>query len=85
METTLRNRAWRRTQNSLFKAKDLKGKKTTSLKSTWKDCIQVKRWKDMFIRSEKIKRAKQLGFEYPVISKSQRLLMSRDEYKGKSL
>lgn len=39
-------------------------------------CAYVKNWKHMYMRSEKLKRAKQLGFEYPRISRASRLKAS---------
>lgn len=52
-----RSQAWRR-----FQAKTHKHRGMGSDKSEWKS---DKRWKFLYTRSEKIKRAKQLGFEYP--------------------
>ena len=51
-----RNRAWRR-----FKAHVKKGKGQGS-DGKWKP---EKKWKMLYLRSEKLSRAKQLGIEYP--------------------
>jgi hypothetical protein len=52
-----RGRAWRRLQHRMSK-----GKSETSLEIFKPE----KKWKMLYLRSEKLKRAKQLGFEYPV-------------------
>lgn len=51
-----RNRAWRRSVNRL------KNSKGTGCKNYWKP---EKAWKMMYLRSEKLHRAQQLGFKYP--------------------
>jgi hypothetical protein len=51
-----RGRAWRRLQHRMSK-----GKSETSLEIFKPE----KKWKMLYLRSEKLKRAKQLGFEYP--------------------
>lgn len=57
-----RNRAWRRLQAY---AHNGSGMGTCEL---WKP---EKKWKHMYLRSEKLSRAKQLGFDYPIKSPSQ--------------
>jgi hypothetical protein len=54
--TNIRDRAWRR-----FKSKVNK-KRGMSSKEKWKP---EKKWKLVYLRSAKLSRAKQLGFEYP--------------------
>lgn len=51
-----RNRAWRRFKNHLKK------RKGQGTEEKWKP---EKKWKMMYLRSEKIARAKQLGIDYP--------------------
>ena len=65
--TILRNRAWRR-----FKARLNKGcaSKNSSNSSSEK---REKNWKLLYFRKNKLARAKQLGFEYPVKSERQLL------------
>ena len=51
-----RNRAYRRFKNRIKKGK---GQGTKNI------CKPEKKWKMIYIRTNKILRAKQLGFEYP--------------------
>ncbi len=52
-----RGRAWRR-----FKSQSKPRKNSSSSSQKWKP---EKNWKFMYLRSEKLARAKQLGIEYP--------------------
>lgn len=54
-----RNKGWR---------KDISKKKQISKRSDHKNKLVEKNWKLLYIRSEKLKRAKQLGIEYPIKS-----------------
>lgn len=54
---TERGRAWRRLHNRMNR-----GKNESSLEIFKPE----KKWKMLYLRSEKLKRAKQLGFDYPV-------------------
>ena len=45
------------------------------------DWPREKRWKDMYTRGEKLARAKQLGFEYPVITERQLVQAQESERK----
>ena len=51
-----RTRAWRRFKNHVHRNKGM------GSNELWKP---IKNWKDLGTRSQKILRAKQLGFEYP--------------------
>lgn len=53
----LRGRAWRRSKT--------KAKSRMNCATTEKQWISEKNWKLMYTRSEKLRRAKQLGVEYP--------------------
>ncbi len=53
----LRNRGWRRTKT---RTKSRKGSDVNE-----KQWISEKNWKLMYTRAEKLRRAKQLGIEYP--------------------
>lgn len=59
-----RNRAWRRAQSWTNNGKGM------GSEDTWKP---EKKWKLMYIRSEKMARARQLGFDYPIRSTLQLL------------
>ncbi|WP_228553153.1 hypothetical protein [Pseudoalteromonas sp. PPB1] len=56
MMNILRNKAWRR-----FKAKVKSRKNNETTEKQWS---AEKNWKLMYTRSEKLRRAKQLGIEY---------------------
>lgn len=57
------NNKEKRAKRILYKKQD------KSLNQAKRDkCIFSKNWKHLSLRSEKLKRAKQLGFEYPVKS-----------------
>lgn len=62
-----RSRAWRRFVNELSKGKGM------GSKEIWKP---EKNWKMLYMRSEKLSRAKQLCFEYP--RKSYRQLIEKE-------
>jgi len=51
-----RTRAWRRFEDWVNKSKGM------GTEEKWKP---EKKWKMVYLRSEKLSRAKQLGFEYP--------------------
>lgn len=51
-----RNRAWRRFKNTVNQHKGM---------GTGELFKPEKNWKQVYLRSEKLNRAKQLGFEYP--------------------
>ncbi|WP_086932850.1 hypothetical protein [Agarilytica rhodophyticola] len=53
----LRGRAWRRSKTKI------KSRKNSA--KTEKQWISEKNWKLMYTRSEKLRRARQLGIEYP--------------------
>lgn len=72
MKTDQRDRAWRRAKNHVNKGRDCHHPSTL-----WK---KPKRWKHMYVRSEKIGRARQLGFAYPVVSRSQQLQLACEQY-----
>ncbi|MDE1464834.1 hypothetical protein [Spartinivicinus poritis] len=52
----LRNRAWRRFKNRINSGRGI------GTDDCWKP---EKNWKMVYLRSEKLSRARQLGFEYP--------------------
>jgi hypothetical protein len=54
--TNERSRAWRRFYNRVNKGKGM------GTEDRWKP---EKNWKMVYLRSEKLSRAKQLGFDYP--------------------
>ena len=54
--TTQRSRAWRRFKNNINKGKGM------GTEDNWKP---EKKWEMVYLRSEKLIRAKQLGFDYP--------------------
>jgi hypothetical protein len=54
--TNERSRAWRRFYNRVNKGKGM------GTEDRWKP---EKNWKLVYLRSEKLSRAKQLGFDYP--------------------
>jgi hypothetical protein len=54
--TNERSRAWRRFYSRVNKGKGM------GTKDRWKP---EKNWKMVYLRSEKLSRAKQLGFDYP--------------------
>lgn len=62
-----RNRAWRRFKDRVKKGKDI---------SSYEIFKREKNWKLMYFRKNKLARAKQLGFGYPV--KSQRQLLDQE-------
>lgn len=66
-----RNRAWRRKTNDLNKRRD------TKRPSTWRP---EKKFKLLYQRPIKQHRAKQLGFEYPRISKQQQRLNAEHDF-----
>jgi hypothetical protein len=70
--TQQRNRAWRRKQKFLFRGRDCRH--TTLL---WKS---IKKWKHLYTRPAKLARARQLGIEYPRVSKAQSLNDARFNY-----
>ena len=67
-----RTRAWRRKVNFLNRGRDCRHSSTL-----WKP---EKDWKNLWNRSLKRSRAKQLGIEYPRISSAKRLKQSKDDY-----
>jgi len=66
---TERNRAWRRHQNRRHRGKQ----------STCPADKLPKQWKYLYFRSNKMKRARQLGFEYPRKSEREILEQALDE------
>ena len=54
--TSSRDRGWRRAKKRQNKGKEMGGKKLDK---------PQKNWKLLVLRSEKVARAKQLGFDYP--------------------
>lgn len=58
--TNQRDRAWRLAKN--------KNNKHRSKNSEQSNAINEKNWKMLYIRSEKLNRAAQLGIEYPRVS-----------------
>ena len=67
-----RDRAWRRKINFLKRGRDCRH--TSNL---WKP---EKNWKNLWTRSLKQSRAKQLGIEYPQVSSAKRLKQSKYDY-----
>ncbi|MDH0564338.1 hypothetical protein [Acinetobacter courvalinii] len=67
-----RNRAWRRKQKFLFRGRDCRH---TSL--YWR---ATKQWKYLYTRQDKLARARQLGIEYPRISKAKFLREAHFNY-----
>jgi hypothetical protein len=65
-----RGRAWRRLQNRMNK-----GRSEGSIEIFKPE----KKWKMLYLRSEKLKRAKQLGFDYPVKTSRQVLDRTLDQ------
>ena len=53
----IRNKAWRQAKR--------KNKETKNKQKCYKKFVSEKNWKLMYLRSEKLKRAKQLGIDYP--------------------
>ncbi|WP_343550557.1 hypothetical protein [Pantoea sp.] len=72
MKTT-RTRAWRNAQKQLNKSRDIH---TTLL--TFRG---EKKWKMLSMRSEKLLRAAQLGFEYPRVTNQQLAMQGLEEYQ----
>jgi hypothetical protein len=68
-----RGRAWRRLKNRMNK-----GKREVSREAFKPE----KKWKMLYLRSEKLKRAKQLGFDYPL--KSSRQILDRALHQDKN-
>lgn len=66
-----RNHAWRRKKNGLNKGRD------TPRPKTWRP---EKQFKLLYQRPIKQKRAQQLGFEYPRISKQQQRLNAQYDF-----
>ena len=62
-----RNRSWRRYQFCLKKGRGM---------GSGERFKPVKKWKHMYLRSEKLNRARQLGFDYP--RKNGRALIDRE-------
>jgi hypothetical protein len=58
-----------------IKNKKAKDKALNRLEDKYKS---PKKWKHMYLRSEKLRRAKQLGIEYPIISNAKLLKNSID-------
>lgn len=57
-----RNRAWRRAKDRINKSRD-------NLNSQETQCFTPeKNWKHLYLRSEKLARAAQLGIDYPQVS-----------------
>jgi hypothetical protein len=69
---TERGRAWRRLHNRMNRGKN---------ESSLEICKPEKKWKMLYLRSEKLKRAKQLGFDYPVKNSRQVLDQALHEDK----
>ncbi|MDR2062985.1 MAG: hypothetical protein LBQ29_16495 [Acinetobacter sp.] len=67
-----RNRAWRRKQKFLFRGRDCRH---TSF--CWRP---TKQWKYLYTRQDKLARARQLGIEYPRISKAKFLREAHFNY-----
>jgi hypothetical protein len=65
--STDRGRAWRRLQNRMNRGKNEGSTEIFKPK---------KKWKMLYLRSEKLKRAKQLGIDYPV--KTSRQVLDRE-------
>jgi hypothetical protein len=59
---TQRSRAWRQRQNALKKNRGM---------GTAPKFKPEKKWSNLYLRSNKLLRAKQLGFEYPRLGKKQ--------------
>jgi len=66
-----RSRAWRRFKSKLNESKGM------GSEDKWKP---EKKWKLVYLRSEKLARAKQLGFEYP--RKTSRQLLDSESTKN---
>lgn len=66
-------------KSKVAKRRALKAKKDQNLNSREEKYKPPKNWKHMYLRSEKMQRAKQLGFDYPVLSQRQLL----DKYDSK--
>ncbi len=64
-----RSRAWRRDKDRVNARKG----QGSSVESAWKP---EKKWGHLYLRSEKVKRAKQLGFDYP--RKCERELLDKE-------
>jgi hypothetical protein len=65
--STDRGRAWRRLQNRMNRGKN---------EGSTEIFKPEKKWKMLYLRSEKLKRAKQLGIDYPV--KTSRQVLDRE-------
>lgn len=70
IEFNQRGKAWRRYQKHLHQGEGMGSKNI---------CKPEKNWKHLYLRSRKLARAKQLGFEYPIKSKRQWLNDVLDE------
>ena len=69
---TKRTRDWRNAQKRRNKSRDIR---KTLLKFRGE-----KNWKMLYLRSEKVSRAAQLGMEYPRITRRQRTKRGLEEY-----
>jgi hypothetical protein len=68
--STDRGRAWRRLQNRMNQGKN---------EGSMEIFKPEKKWKMLYLRSEKLKRAKQLGFDYPMRTSRQVLDRELDQ------